>query len=119
MLRPQRNAQIPLRYRESSPPRLQQINNHQKRRRIGLKTVDQNDVDQALAVIEPAPESTDESPILISTELPQFEANYVPNRIRAPQHTDLSELGFFELFFSHSVVETLLKEINSYAEFRL
>ena len=70
MLRPQRNTQIPLRYRESSPLRLQKGNNEQKRRKIDPKNVDQNNVDQALAVIAPASECTAEAPKLISTELP-------------------------------------------------
>ena len=119
MQRPRRDTQIPLRYRENSLPRLQRSNNQRKRRIIDLKNVDRNIVDQALAVIAPAPECTDEAPTLILTELPEFEANYIPNRAGAPQHIDLSELGFFELFFSHSVVETLSKETNSYAESRL
>jgi hypothetical protein len=80
MQRPQRNIQIPLRCRSSSPPRLQQINSRPKRRRIDPLNIDQNDVDQALIVIAPALEYTDESPILISTELPQFNAKYVLNR---------------------------------------
>jgi hypothetical protein len=70
MLRPQRNAQIPLRYRESSPPQSSKIKNQPKQRRIDLETIDRNDVDQALAVIEPASECDKEGPILDSTELP-------------------------------------------------
>jgi Transposase IS4 len=55
---------------------------------------------------------------LISTELPHFNANYVENRSGRPQYTDLSESGFFGLFFSDSVVEILSKETNTYAEFK-
>jgi len=119
MQRPQRNIQIPLRYRSSSPPRLQQINSRPKRRRIDPPNIDRNDVDQALAVIAPAPEYTDEPPILIPTELPQFNAKYVPNRAGCSRHSDLSELGFFTLFFSDLVVEILSEETNSYAEIHL
>jgi Transposase IS4 len=119
MLRPQRNAQIPLRYRSSSPPRPLQNNNQPKRRKIDPKNIDRNDVDQALAVIAPAPECSEELPTIIPTELPQFKANYVENRPGRSQYTDLSESGFFKLFFSDSVVEILSKETNSYAEFQL
>ena len=119
MLRPRRNAQIPLRYRESSPSQSQQINKQPKRARIDPKTVDRNDVDLALAVIAPAPECTDEPPTLIPTELPHFKANYVQNRRGESQHANLSELGFFKLFFSDFVVEIISKETNSYAEFHL
>ena len=119
MLRPRRDTQKPLRYRSSSPPPLSQVQKEPKRRRIELATVDRNDVDQALAVIAPAPECVDEPPTLITTELPQFNANYVRNRAGAPQHTGLSESGFFKLFFSDSVVETLSKETNTYAESHL
>ena len=83
MIRPRRDTQKPLRYRLNSPPRLQQNNNQRKRPRIGLKTVDRNNVDQALAVIAPASECI-EDPILNSTELPQFEAKYVSDRDGAP-----------------------------------
>jgi hypothetical protein len=69
MQRPQRNIQIPLRYRSSSPPRLQQINSRPKRRRIDPLNINRNDVDQALVVIAPAPEYTNEPPILILIEL--------------------------------------------------
>jgi hypothetical protein len=117
MLRPQRNAQIPLKYRSSSPPRPLQNNNQPKRHKIDPKNIDRNDVDQALAVIAPAPECSEELPTIIPTELPQFKANYVENRPGRSQYTDLSESGFFKLFFSDSVVEILSKETNSYAEF--
>ena len=121
MLRPRREAQVPLRYRESSPPRSLKTNNHRKQPRIGLENVDRNNVDQALAVIAPASECIDETedPILISTELPQFTLKYVPNRDGASQYTGLSEEGFFKLFFSDSVVQILSEETNSYAEFKL
>ncbi|KAF7504870.1 hypothetical protein GJ744_001668 [Endocarpon pusillum] len=111
MLRPRRNTQIPLRSGENSPPQILQNNNQRKRRRIDPEKVDRNNVDQALAVIAPAPECTNEPPTLISTELPHFEAKYVENRKEAPQYTDLSELGLFQLLFSDSVVEILSKEI--------
>jgi hypothetical protein len=116
MLRPRRDIQLPSRYRESSPPRLFQTNNQPKRRRIDPEKVDRNDVDQALVVIAAAPECSDELPTLISTELPQFAANYVENRPGYSQYTNLSEAGFFKLFFSDVVVEILSKETNTYAE---
>ena len=119
MSRPRRNTRIPLRYRESSPPRLSPNRNEPKRRKIDPKNVDRNDVDQALAVIVPASECIDESPTLISTELPHFDANEVPNRRGTSRYTNLSELGFFKLFFSDSVVEIISKATNSYAEFEL
>jgi Transposase IS4 len=118
MLRPRRDIQIPARCRSGSPPRLQQNNNQRKRRRINLENVDRNTVDQALAVIAPAPECSNRPPVLISTELPHFNANYVENRSGRPQYTDLSESGFFGLFFSDFVVEILSKETNTYAEFK-
>ena len=118
MLRPQRITQIPLRYRDSSPPRLSQDNNRSKRRRIDPENVDRNDVDLALAAIAPAPECSDEPPTEIPTELPHFEANYVQNRPGQFRYINLSELGFFKLFFSDSVIEIILKETNSYTEFQ-
>jgi hypothetical protein len=72
-----------------------------------------------LAVIAAAPECTDELPTLIPTELPQFTANYVENQPGYSQYANLSEAGFFKLFFSDVVVETLSKETNAYAEFQL
>ena len=119
MTRPQRNIQIPLRYRSKSPPRFEQANKQPKRRRIDPVTIDRNNVDQALAVIEPVPECIKELPTLLSTELSQFEANYVQNRAGSSQYTNLSELGFFELFFSPTIVEILSEETNSYVEFHL
>ena len=119
MERPRRATQIPLRYRQNSPPRFSRINNQPKRRRIDPENVDRNDVDQALAVIAAAPEGSDEPPILISTELPQFQANYVQNRPGCSRYTNLSELGFFKLFFTEIVVEIISAETNSYAEFQL
>ncbi len=116
MLRPQRNIQIPLRYRSNSPPRFEQASKQPKRRRIDPAAIDRNNVDQALAVIAPAPESIDELPTFIPTELPQFEANYVLYRAGSSQYSNLSELGFFELFFSPIVVQILSDETNSYAE---
>lgn len=118
MLRPRRDIQIPARYRSNSLPRLQQNNSQRKRRRIDPENVDRNNVDQASAVIAPAPECSNQPPVLISTELPHFNANYVENRSGRPQHIDLSESGFFELFFSDSVVEILSKETNTYAKFK-
>ncbi len=119
MLRPQRNTQIPLRYRTSSPPRFEQATKQPKRRRIDPAAIDRNNVDQALAVIASAPECTDEQPTFIPTELSQFETNYVQNRAGASQHSNLSELGFFELFFSSIVIEILSEETNLYAEIHL
>jgi Transposase IS4 len=72
-----------------------------------------------LAPIAAAPKCTDEPPTLLSTELPQFNANYVLNRPGCARYTGLSESAFFKLFFSDSVVEILSKETNSYAEFHL
>ena len=72
MQRLRRDAQLPTRYRSSSPPRFLQTNDLQKRRRIDVGTVDRNDVDQALAVIAPAPECSNKPPQLISTELPHL-----------------------------------------------
>jgi hypothetical protein len=80
MLRPRQDIQLPSRYRDSSPPRLSQINNQLKRRRIDPEKVDRNDVDQALAVIAAALECSNELPTLISIKLPQFAANYVENQ---------------------------------------
>ena len=119
MLRPRRDTQIPLRYRENSSFKLLENNNGPKRRKIDPKNVDRNDVDQALAVIAAAPECTDELPTLVSTELPHFKANYVVNRAGASKHTGLSELGLFKLFFNDSVIKILSEETNSYAEFQL
>ena len=113
MLRPQRNTQIPLRYRDNSPPQIHRNNDQRKWPKIDSKNVDRNNVDQALTVIAPTLECADEPPKLISAELPHFEANYVQNRAGAPRYTGLSELGFFQLFFSDSVVEILSKETNS------
>jgi hypothetical protein len=119
MIRPRRDTQIPLRYREKSLPRFSKTNNHLKRRKIDSKSVDRNDVDLALAVIAPAPECSDEPPTLIPTELPHFNANYVQNRHEESHHINLSEIGFFKLFFSDLVVKILSEEINSYAESQL
>ena len=119
MLRPRRDIQTPLRYRRSSPPQIYEDQNRPKRRKIDPKNVDRNNVDQALAVIAAAPECSDEPPTLISTELPQFKANYVQNRAGCSRYTGLSESGFFKLFFNNSVVEILSEETNSYAEFQL
>ena len=119
MLRPQRHTRIPLRYRDSSPPQILQNNNQRKRRRIDPEKIDRNNVDQALTMIAPASECTDESPTLISIELPHFEINYIQNRTGAPQYTGLSELDFFQFFCNDSVVEILFKETNSYVEYHL
>ena len=119
MQRLRRDAQLPTRYRSSSPPRFLQTNDLQKRRRIDVGTVDRNDVDQALAVIAPAPECSNKPPQLISTELPHFRANYVQNRLGYTLYTNLSEIGCFELFFSDFVVQILSEETNSYAESKL
>ncbi len=73
-------------------------------------------------MIEAAPKSTegaDEPSTPVSTELPQFKANYVQNRAGAPRYTDLSVLGFFQLFFSDFVVEMLFEETNKYAASKL
>jgi hypothetical protein len=99
MIRPRRDTKIPLRYRESSPPRLFRITNQPKRRRIDLENVDRNDVDLALTVIAPAPECSDEPPTLISTELPHFHANYVRNRYREPHNINLIRNRLFQALF--------------------
>jgi Transposase IS4 len=119
MIRPRRDTQLPSRFRSSSPPKPQKTNRPAKRRRIGTENVDRNDVDQALAVIAAAPEGVDAPPTLISTELPQFEPDSVENRDGCSQHTNLSESGFFRLFFSDLVVEIISQATNSYAEFQL
>jgi Transposase IS4 len=119
MLRSRRDAQLPLRNRSGSPPRLSQKNKQLKRRRIDPDSVDRNNLDQALAVIAAAPEDTDKLPTLISTELPYFKINYIQNRPSCSRYISLSELSFFKLFFSDSVVEILSKETNLYAEFHL
>jgi hypothetical protein len=51
MVRPRRDIQIPLRYRENSPPQLLHENKRFKRRKFEPENVDRNDVNQALAVI--------------------------------------------------------------------
>jgi hypothetical protein len=68
----------------SSSPRFSKTNDLQKRRRIDIETVDRNDVDQALAVIVPALECSNEPPQLISTQLPYLEANRIENRPGKP-----------------------------------
>jgi hypothetical protein len=100
MQRPRRDTRLPWRYRSSSPPQFLKTNDLQKRRRINVETVDRNDVDQALAVIAPAPECSNEPPQFISTELPYFKANCVQNRLGYTMYTNLSEIGFFELFLA-------------------
>ena len=119
MLRPQRNTQIPLRYRDNSPPQIHRNNDQRKRPKIDSKNIDRNNVDQALTVIASTSECTDEPSKLISTELSHFEANYVQNRTGASRYTGLSELDFFPFFFNDSVVEILFKETNSYVEYQL
>ena len=119
MLWARRDIWIPLRYRENSPLRFETVNSWRKWPKIDPKNVDRNNVDQALIVIAAVPKCTDEGPILISTELPQFKVNYVSNWPEASKYTDLSELGFFKLFFSDFVVKILSKETNFYAESKL
>jgi hypothetical protein len=118
MIRPRRHTKIPLSCRESLLPRFLKINSQSKRRKIDPGNIDRNDVDLALAVIAPAPECSDEPPILIPTELPHFNANYVENHYRESYHTNLSEIGFFKLLFLFIdlVVEILSEGTNSYAE---
>ena len=70
-------------------------------------------------MIAPAPKYSDEPPILIPTELPHFNASYVKNRHRESHNINLSETGFFKLFFSDLVVEILSEETNFYAESQL
>ena len=82
-------------------------------------TIDRNNVDQVLTVIETASECTDELPTLLSTELSQFETNYVQNRTESSQYSGLSELNFFEFFFSPIVIEIISEETNSYTESHL
>ena len=72
-----------------------------------------------MTAITPMSECADEPPILNSTELPHFEVNYVQNRTEVSRYTDLSELGFFQFFFSDLVMEILSEEINSYTEYQL
>jgi hypothetical protein len=79
MLRPQRSIRIPLKRRSSSPPQFEQNSKQSKRCRIDPKTVDQNDVNQALVVLVAALEYSEVPPTLVSTELPYFKANYVKN----------------------------------------
>jgi hypothetical protein len=119
MLRPRRDTQLPSRFREPSLPRLSQPSKQPKRRRIDPEKIDQNDVDQVLAVIVAAPECTNELPTLILIELPHFKANYIENRPGYSQYINLSKAGFFKLFFSDSVIEILLKETNVYTKFQL
>jgi len=119
MERPRRNTQIPLRYRETLPPQFSRINSQPKQSQIDPRTVDRNDVELALAVIVPAPECSNEPPTLISTELSQFNANYTENRAGQSQHSNLSETGFFKLFFNDLVVKIICEETNSYAKSRL
>jgi Transposase IS4 len=70
-------------------------------------------------VIAAAPEeSINEPPAFILTQLPQFVANYVDNRPGYSQYTDLSEAGFFTLFFSDAVIKIISKETNAYADLR-
>ena len=110
MQRPRRDARIPFRYRSSSPLRFSKTEDHRKRRRIDLESVDRNDVDQALAVIAPAPECSNEPPQLISTELPHFKANHVQNRLGHSHYTNLSEIAFFELFLAILWFKSCLKK---------
>jgi hypothetical protein len=116
MLRPRRDTQIPLRYRSRSPPRVYRANNEIKRRKIDPERIDRNDADQDLAPIAAAPEDHSEPLTSIPTELPQSEANYIQNQPGCSRYSNLSELGLFKLFFSDSVTEIILKEINSYTE---
>jgi hypothetical protein len=70
MLRPQRNTQTPLRYRQNSPPQFLKINNQTKRRRIDPKNVDQNNVNLILTVVTSVLECSNKLSILILIELP-------------------------------------------------
>jgi hypothetical protein len=117
MQRPQRSTQLPLRYREFSPLRPLHRNSEFKRRRIDPEKIDRNDVDQALTVIVAAPKYNEEPSTLILTELPQFVSNYIENRPGCFQYTGLSELGFFKLFFSDSIIKILLEETSAYVTF--
>jgi hypothetical protein len=116
MLRPRRDTQIPLRYRDNSPPRIDRSNNQHKRRRIEVAGAERNIIDQALAPIAAASECSTEPLIPISTKLPQFEANYVANRAEASRYISLSEIELFTLFFDDVMIDILIKEINLYAE---
>jgi hypothetical protein len=69
-----------------------------------------------LAPIVAAPEYSDEPPILILTQLPHFNANYILNRAGASRHAGLSKIELFSLFFNHIAIEILVKETNLYAE---
>jgi hypothetical protein len=99
MLRPQRSIRIPLRYRSSSPPQFEKNSKKPKRRRIDPKTVDRNNIDQALIVLVAAPEYSEAPSISVLIELPHFEANYIENRPGYSRYTGLLESGFFKLFF--------------------
>jgi Transposase IS4 len=72
-----------------------------------------------MAVIAPAPECSNEPPTLTPTEFFHFNANYVKNRHGESYHINLSEIGFFKLFFSNLMVEILSEETNFYAESQL
>jgi hypothetical protein len=116
MLRPRRNTRIPLRYRESLSPHLCQFNCRQKRPQIDVAGVERNNIDQALAPIAAAPECSDEPSILILTQLPYFNANYILNRAEASRYTSLSEIELFSLFFNYIMIKILIKETNLYTE---
>jgi hypothetical protein len=119
MLRPRRDTKIPLRYRLSSPPQLSTDQPRIKRVKIDDVAAERANVDHALAPIAAPSESTDEPLTLLANQLPQFEANYVPNRAGASRYTALSEIELFCLFFNDVVVEILAEETNKYATFHL
>jgi hypothetical protein len=45
--------------------------------------------------------------------------NYVENRPGRPLYLNLSESGFFGLFFSDSVIKIILKETNVYTKYQI
>lgn len=85
MLRSRQDIQISWRYRSRSPLQLPHNNKRLVRCKIDPQIndpehVDRNNVGQASAVNAFAPQCTNKPPTLISTELPQFEAEDVQNR---------------------------------------
>jgi hypothetical protein len=70
-----------------------------------------------LALIAAAPEDASKLPTLIPSEIPEFEANYVKDRAEYSRYTGFPEYQLFALFFIEKIVQTLVANTNSYAEF--
>jgi Transposase IS4 len=70
-----------------------------------------------LAPIAAASEDASKPPTLIPSEIPEFEANYVKNRAGYSRYTGFPEYQLFALFFTEKIVQTLVANTNSYAEF--